>query len=72
MAKGVKYMALLDFKCEKCGENFFEIVKGENEKVKCPKCGSESTRRVYKGKFYGKSGGGCSGGNCGSCAGCGH
>jgi putative FmdB family regulatory protein len=65
-------MALLDFKCDNCGEGFFEVVKSEAEEVKCPKCGSENVKRVYKGKFYGKSGGSCSGGNCSSCSGCGH
>lgn len=74
-------MALIDFRCNKCGNKFFEIISSEDaNKVKCPKCGSDSTR-VYKGKFYGKSSsgegasgeggfsGGCSG-SCGSCSGC--
>lgn len=64
-------MALIDFKCENCGECFFEIVKSDNEKVVCPKCKSTSIVRVYKGKFYGK-GGSCSGGSCSGCSGCGH
>ena len=63
-------MPLIDYKCDKCGNSFFEIVSG-NEQVKCPKCGSEEVKREYKGKFYGKNGGSC-GGNCGGCAGCGH
>lgn len=65
-------MALIDFKCDKCGNKFFEIINPEDAaKIRCPKCGG-SVKRVYKGKFYGKSssdGGGCSG-NCGSCSGC--
>lgn len=64
-------MALIDYKCEKCGDEFFEIVNGENQKVVCPKCGSEEIKRVYKGKYYGSNGGGCSGG-CSTCSGCGH
>ncbi|ERI93569.1 putative regulatory protein [Clostridiales bacterium oral taxon 876 str. F0540] len=63
-------MALIDYKCEKCDSSFFEIVKSTEEKVKCPNCGSESTKRIYKGKFYGK-GGGCAGGSCSGCSGCG-
>lgn len=63
-------MALIDYKCEKCGNDFFEIVK-EDTKVKCPKCGSEEVKREYKGKYYGKSGGNCSG-SCSGCSGCGH
>ncbi|KYH34886.1 DNA-directed RNA polymerase subunit P [Clostridium tepidiprofundi DSM 19306] len=56
-------MPLIDYKCNKCGKEFFEIVKNADEKVKCPVCGSEDTDRVYKGKFYGN--GNCSG-NCSS------
>ena len=60
-------MPLIDFKCEKCNKEFFEIVKSSDEKVKCPQCGSEQTKRVYKGKYYGN--GNC-GGNCSGCSGC--
>jgi len=56
-------MPLIDYKCNKCGKEFFEVVKSTDEKVKCPVCGSEDTDRVYKGKFYGN--GNCSG-NCSS------
>lgn len=63
-------MPLIDYKCEKCGSSFFEVVNGDNEKVVCPKCGSTDVKREYKGKYYGK-GGSCSG-SCGSCSGCGH
>lgn len=59
-------MALIDFKCLKCNNEFFEIVKDFGEKVICPECRSPEVERVYKGKYYGK------GGNCsGSCSGCG-
>jgi len=61
-------MALIDFKCKECKSSFFEIVKSSEEKVKCPKCGSDEVERVYKGKYYGKNGG-CSGG-CSTCGGC--
>lgn len=63
-------MAIIDFKCEKCGKEFFEILKSSDEKVKCPECGSEEIKRVYKGKYYGKCGGGNCGGNCSGCSGC--
>lgn len=62
-------MPLIDFKCTKCENEFFEIVKNENEKIICPKCGSEEVRKLYKGKFYGKNGAGCSG-SCSTCSGC--
>ncbi|MCX7883636.1 MAG: zinc ribbon domain-containing protein [Caloramator sp.] len=61
-------MALIDFKCKKCGNEFFEIVKNVDEKITCPKCSSEKVERIYKGKFYGK-GGSCSG-SCSGCSGC--
>lgn len=63
-------MALIDYKCNECNNEFFEIVNGENTSVSCPKCKSTNVKRIYKGKFYGK-GGGCSG-NCSCCSGCGH
>lgn len=66
---GVILMPLIDYKCKKCSEEFFEIVNGNSEKIVCPKCKSEEVERVYKGKFYGKNGGNCSG-NCSSCGGC--
>lgn len=62
-------MPLIDYKCKKCGDEFFEIVKDEKEKMSCPKCGSDEVSRLYKGKFYGKNGGGCSG-SCATCGGC--
>lgn len=65
-------MALIDFECTKCGKKFFEIVKSDEAgEVKCPDC-SSSAKRVYKGRFYGKSSEGHSGcgGSCGSCGGC--
>lgn len=65
-------MPLIDYKCEQCGNSFFEIVKNESEKLSCPKCGSSQIKRIYKGKFYGKGGGSCSGKSCAGCSGCGH
>ena len=67
-------MALIDFKCNKCGEKFEEIVKLSNrENVKCPKCGSEEIKQVFEGKCNAggsAKGGGCSSGSCGGCSGC--
>lgn len=61
-------MPMIDYKCNDCGKEFFEIVSSSEEKVKCPSCGSCNTKRVYKGKFYGK--GGSCGGDCSCCGGC--
>ncbi|MBM7582504.1 putative FmdB family regulatory protein [Caldicoprobacter guelmensis] len=70
-------MALLDFKCNECGEKFEELVFGGNvDKVRCPRCGSNDLKRIYEGKcYFGISGsssgsGGCSGSSCRSCSGC--
>lgn len=62
-------MAVMDFECKKCGNKFFDIISSEEvDKVKCPKCNGD-VKRVYKGKFYGKSSGSC-GGSCSTCSGC--
>ncbi|MDF2673592.1 MAG: zinc ribbon protein [Clostridiales bacterium] len=61
-------MALIDFKCKNCGKEFFEIINKDGEKVFCPECSGENVEKVYKGKFYGKSGS-CSG-SCSGCSGC--
>ena len=68
-------VALIDFKCSKCGEKFEEIVKlSDRENIKCPKCGSEEIKQVFEGKCAragsAKGVGGCSSGSCGCCSGC--
>ena len=68
-------MALIDFKCNKCGEKFEEIVKlSDRKNIKCPKCGSSDIRQVFEGKCSGvgssKGGSGCGGGSCSCCSGC--
>lgn len=68
-------MALIDFRCDKCGEKFDEIVKPDSrDSIKCPKCGSREVKQVFEGKCsFGsssKGGGGCSSGSCGGCSGC--
>lgn len=68
-------MALIDFKCKKCGEKFTELVKASNrDKVVCPKCSSNEVQQLFEGKCNtvgascGKST--CSSGSCGGCSGC--
>lgn len=61
-------MPMIDYKCNECGREFFEIVSSSDEKVQCPSCKSMNTKRIYKGKFYGK--GSSCGGNCSCCGGC--
>ena len=65
-------MPLLDYKCEKCGKIFSELVKNSDEEVFCPAC-KEQAKRIYFGKVTGSMGkkiGGC-GGDCKNCPGCG-
>lgn len=68
-------MAALDFRCNDCGEKFFEIVSSSNrDKVVCPKCQSKNVKQIFEGKCQCSgsskgSGGGC-GGSCGTCGGC--
>lgn len=68
-------MALIDFRCNNCGERFDEIVTASNrEDIKCPECGSKDVKQVFEGRCNTvgspKGGGGCSGGSCGGCSGC--
>lgn len=75
IVNGGMIMALIDFKCNACGEKFDEIVKLSNrESIKCPKCGSTDVKQVFEGKCNtagsGKGGGGCTSGSCGGCSGC--
>lgn len=39
-------MPLHKYTCRECGEQFEELVFGEDEKVACPKCGSQETMRA--------------------------
>ena len=63
-------MAVIDFKCNDCGEKFFEIVSSSNrDKVQCPKCGSKNVSQVFEGKCVGSGKSSC-GGSCSGCSGC--
>ncbi|MDR1659125.1 MAG: zinc ribbon domain-containing protein [Desulfovibrio sp.] len=74
-------MPIYEYLCEKCGNEFEELVFGEDV-PSCPQCGKKTTRRLMsrparyrdgssggEGVSSGSSGrcGGCSGGNCASC-----
>lgn len=67
-------MALIDFRCNKCGGKFEEIVRIlDRDNIKCPICGSKNIRQVFEGKCNmggSAKGGGCSGGSCAGCRGC--
>lgn len=78
-------MPIYEYKCDKCGHEFEEIIIGSGEDVECPKCGSTETGRLMsccRHKSGGMpsglgeapsapSGGGCSGCSGGDCSSCG-
>lgn len=75
-------MPIFEYRCEKCGKEFEEVVFKDNEAVACPACGSTQTGKLMSccrhknaanartGAAMPRSGGGCSscsGGNCSTC-----
>lgn len=51
-------MALLDFRCKKCNEKFFEIVNSSNkDSISCPKCGSKNIGQIFEGSSFGPNSG---------------
>jgi len=71
-------MPIFEYHCEKCQEDFEQIVFNSTAKIKCPKCqGGKVSKKVsafsFKSgsKFVAASGstgcGSCSSHNCGSC-----
>jgi len=77
-------MPIYEYRCEKCGCDFEELVFGDATPP-CPKCSSENTKKLMSacrhsaghnpGGYQGStvpasSGGGCAGCSGGSCATC--
>jgi len=76
-------MPIYEYRCDKCGKEFEELVFGTDEVVKCPACGSARTGRLMSCCRHKSAGGaglgqasapasgggcsGCSGGNCSTC-----
>ncbi|GAB6177260.1 hypothetical protein JCM16814_21510 [Desulfobaculum senezii] len=78
-------MPIHEFRCEKCGNEFEELVIGSTTQVKCPSCGSEKTEKLLSCCQFKSAGGGdslgtassssssgCAGCSGGSCSSCGH
>lgn len=64
-------MPILQYKCNKCGKRFEELVKRYDDSVLCPDCKTEAVRD-YNGDVYsatGKKTVRCSG-DCKTCGGC--
>ena len=75
-------MPMYEFRCNKCGGTFEELVFASDETVPCPQCGSQDTEKMIskcahktagsaigEGPSYWGSGEGGHGSGC-SCAGC--
>jgi len=40
-------MPLFEYECKECGEKFEKLIfSSDSEKVKCPNCGSEETKKL--------------------------
>ena len=77
-------MPMYEFRCNKCGGTFEELVFASDETVSCLQCGSQDTEKMLSkcahktaGSAIGEgssshgsscSCAGCSGGNCATCA----
>ena len=64
-------MPILQYKCEKCGKKFEELVAKYDDAVYCPSCG-ERAARDWSGEMFsatGKPSKKCNG-NCKTCGGC--
>jgi putative FmdB family regulatory protein len=58
-----KTMPIYEYECQSCGDRFesFRGITERDDKVKCPNCGGQNSKKVVS-SFFG--GGGSSGGGC--------
>ncbi|UCD93889.1 MAG: zinc ribbon domain-containing protein [Candidatus Zixiibacteriota bacterium] len=40
-------MPLYEFNCQECNEKFEELVSSSEAAIKCPKCGSDKTLKLF-------------------------
>lgn len=50
-------MPLFEYRCNKCGRRFEELVMNSSQKVTCPDCDSEKVEREFS--LFANSTGGC-------------
>lgn len=70
-------MPIYEYVCNKCSEEFEELVFSSSEKINCPQCGSKHVKRALSvfsyssGGSYSSSAGSscdsCTSGNCTNC-----
>ncbi len=60
-------MPIFEYRCEKCEEDFEELVLSANSKVKCPSCGSDEVEKQFSAFSSGSGAASSStGAGCGS------
>jgi putative FmdB family regulatory protein len=50
-------MPIYEYRCEKCGRLFEELVTNSSQKIACPDCDSESVEREFS--LFASLAGGC-------------
>jgi putative FmdB family regulatory protein len=72
-------MPIFEYICEKCGNEFEELVFDRQAPVNCPGCGSKKPRKKFSvfahksdSGFTSSSGSSCSGCTTSNCSGCSH
>ncbi|PKN64939.1 MAG: hypothetical protein CVU57_12485 [Deltaproteobacteria bacterium HGW-Deltaproteobacteria-15] len=65
-------MPIYEFRCNKCGMEFEQIVLSSKEEVPCPGCGKEDTCRLMSSFSCNSSSPGSAGSSASSCAGHAH
>ncbi|OYD15207.1 hypothetical protein CH330_06280 [candidate division WOR-3 bacterium JGI_Cruoil_03_51_56] len=59
-------MPIYEYKCQKCGARFEQLLKRADEKVSCPECGSFELEKLFS-YLGGVRGGDSSGSSSSSC-----
>ncbi|SYZ74672.1 Regulatory protein, FmdB family [Candidatus Zixiibacteriota bacterium] len=62
-------MPIFEYKCDRCGQQFEQLVFRSSDKVSCTACGSEEVQKYVStfasNAFAGDSSASCSTGSCG-------
>jgi len=48
------FMPLYEYTCNKCGEEFEELVTGSDNNISCPRCGTKDIKKKFS--LFGMSG----------------